>query len=149
MPRIRYSRESRSRTVHGDSKLSGETSDFESRPRPPLSQEPYDLVEMASGAIVDIPWFSQHSPGGYRNFSKHCSNRLAGLVTTLGLMLGIVSAGASELDVVVGVDGDVHGAEAERLKLPCSGCSACGVKWSQVTATADVRRYVSWKHTGR
>jgi hypothetical protein len=70
-------------------------------------------------------------------------------MTTLRWMLRIVGRGAGEPGVVVGVDVDVHGAEAERLRLSCSGCSACGAKWSQVTAIADVRRYVSWKHTGK
>jgi hypothetical protein len=70
-------------------------------------------------------------------------------VTTLGLMLRIVGWGAGESGVVVSVDRDVQGTQAERFKLPCSGCSACGVKWSQVTAIADVRKYVSWKHSGK
>jgi hypothetical protein len=98
---------------------------------------------------VDIPWGSQHGPGGCGDLSMHSSNRLVGPMTTLGLMLRIVGRGAGECGVAVGVDVDVHGAEAERLRLSCSRCSACGAKWSQVTAIADVRRYVSWKHTGK
>jgi hypothetical protein len=42
----------------------------------------------------------------------------------------------------------VDGAEAEGLKLSCSVGSACGVGRSPVTAIADVRRHVSWDHSG-
>jgi hypothetical protein len=58
----------------------------------------------------------------------------------------VVGMKASDSGVIVRVDGHVHGAEAERLELLCSACSACGVDRSQVTAVANVRRYVSRDH---
>jgi hypothetical protein len=58
----------------------------------------------------------------------------------------VVGMEPTDSRVVVSVDGDVHRAEAERLGLPCSACSTCGVDWSQVTAIANVRRYVSRDH---
>lgn len=48
----------------------------------------------------------------------------------------------------VAVDRDVYGAEAEGLKVSCSVCSACRVGWSPVAAIANVRRHVSWDHSG-
>jgi hypothetical protein len=49
---------------------------------------------------------------------------------------------------LVGVDGDVYRTEAERFRHSCSVCSVCGVGWSPAAAIADVRRHVSWDHSG-
>jgi hypothetical protein len=58
----------------------------------------------------------------------------------------VVAMKTTDSRVIVRVDGGVHRAEAQRLGLPCSACSACGVDRSQVTAVANVRRYVSRDH---
>jgi hypothetical protein len=67
-------------------------------------------------------------------------------MATLKQISQVVGMGPTDTRVIVRVDGDVHGAEAEKLELPWSVCSACRIDWSQVTAVANVRRYVSRDH---
>jgi hypothetical protein len=99
-----------------------------------------------SGAVEQTHRGSQHGSRCWRIFSAHRNNGLTKLVATRKQTSQVVGLRPTDSGVVVRVDGDVNEAEAERLELPCSVCSACGIDWTQVTAITNVRRYVSRDH---